>query len=333
MNLQEIKKHKLALPVSVAAAVLAVISIILIIRSFSRISTDDAYIEGRTHTIASKIPGTVRNVYISDNQDVNKGDLLVEIDPPDYELRVSQAQADLEAENSRLLDANAGIEAEMANLEIQQIALNQANLDRQRADALYEKNVMPKEQHEKVTTVYNQAVASVKAATQKVEKTKTTKNLEESLIKQRQAVLDAANLNLSYTKIAAPSSGHITLKSVEVGNQIQPGQPLMAIVELNDIWIVANYKETELKKIRPGQPVLIKVDTYSGRTFTGRVDSIMAGTGAVFSLFPPENALGNYVKVVQRIPVKIVFDKGSDSTHILRVGMSCVPTIITNKNK
>jgi len=329
MNLQNIKKSKLVYPAGAAAALVGIILIFYIIRSFSRVSTDDAYIEGRTHTIASKIAGTVSQVYVNDNQNVKKGDVLVEIDPPDYELKVNQAQAELDAQKARLLDAEAGIQAMMANLEIQEVSLNQANLDKNRAESLYKKNAMPKEQYERVITAYNLAAAQVKAAAQQLEKAKSSKNLEESLIKQREASLKASELSLSYTKLRAPSDGFITMKSVESGNQIQPGQPLMAVVDLNDIWIVANYKETQLKKVRPGQRVLIRVDTYPGRTFTGKVDSLMAGTGAVFSLFPPENALGNYVKVVQRIPVKIIFDKDTDKSHVLRVGMSCVPTIIT----
>jgi membrane fusion protein (multidrug efflux system) len=130
-----------------------------------------------------------------------------------------------------------------------------------------------------------------------------------------------------YTKIYAPSVGYITKKNVEVGNQVQGGQPLMAIVPLKDVWIVANYKETQLTKVKSGQKVQIKVDMYPGKTFSGTVDSIMAGTGSVFSLFPPENATGNYVKVVQRIPVKIILEKATDPGHILRVGMSVQPTI------
>ena len=114
---------------------------------------------------------------------------------------------------------------------------------------------------------------------------------------------------------------------MEPGNQVQAGQPLMAIVPLDDVWVLANYKETQLARVRPGQQVEIKVDTYDGKTFKGKVDSIMAGTGSVFSLFPPENATGNYVKVVQRIPVKIVLDQGADPDHVLRIGMSVQPTI------
>ena len=148
------------------------------------------------------------------------------------------------------------------------------------------------------------------------------------LIKQ-QEFLKAQELRISYTKLYAPVSGYITNRSVEAGNQIQAGQSLMAVVPLDDIWITANYKETQLARVKPGQAVRISVDTYDGKVFTGKVDTIMAGTGSIFSLFPPENATGNYVKIVQRIPVKIIFDKETDLKHILRIGMSAVPTILT----
>jgi membrane fusion protein (multidrug efflux system) len=134
---------------------------------------------------------------------------------------------------------------------------------------------------------------------------------------------------MSYTKIYAPVDGFVSKKSVEIGNQVQAGQPLLAIVPLEGTWVTANYKETQLERVRPGQKVYIKVDTYPGKTFTGKVDSVMAGTGSAFSLFPPENATGNFVKVVQRVPVKIVLDQGTDPEHALRVGLSVVPTIIT----
>ncbi|MGA2915212.1 MAG: HlyD family secretion protein [Sedimentisphaerales bacterium] len=328
-KLQNIKNGKLLHIIAAAVILAVIIAAIYIIRSRSRVTTDDAYIDGRIHTIASKIPGTVIDVNVHDNQNVKTGDMLVKIDPADYELGVHQAQAALDAENAQLLDAEAGIKAAAANLEVQEVSLNQANLDKQRAEALYQKNAMPKEQYEKVITAYNMNAAQVKAAKENLEKAKSLKNLEEALIKQRQAALEVAQRNLGYTNISAPVDGYVTKKSVEVGNQIQPSQPLMAIVALDDIWVAANYKETQLKNVRPGQRVRIKIDTYPGRIFTGKVDSIMAGTGAVFSLFPPENALGNYVKVVQRIPVKIVFDKDLNNTDVLRIGMSCVPTIIT----
>jgi membrane fusion protein (multidrug efflux system) len=140
--------------------------------------------------------------------------------------------------------------------------------------------------------------------------------------------LHAAELNHGYTKIYAPSGGYVTKKSAETGNHVEDGQPLMAVVSLDDIWVTANYKETQLEKVKQGQKVVMKVDTFPGRKFKGKIESIMSGTGAVFSLFPPENATGNYVKVVQRIPVKIVLDKDADREHVLRIGMSVVPTIL-----
>jgi membrane fusion protein, multidrug efflux system len=300
-----------------------------VIRSSSRATTDDAYIEGRIHSISAKISGTVTKVYVNDNQGVKRSDLLLEIDPEDYQLKVNEAQAALDAQKSKLIDAEAGIKTAAANLQIQEITFNQARLDLQRAEALFKDGVITREKHEKATTAWNLAEAQVKAAQEMLEKARSVKALEESVVKQKEASLQIAQRNLSYTKVFASSDGYITGKSVEAGNQVQAGQPLMAVVALDDIWLVANYKETQLKNVKPGQSVEIKVDTYPGKKFTGRVESIMAGTGAVFSLFPPENALGNYVKVVQRVPVKIAFDQGSDSRHILRIGMSCVPTILT----
>jgi membrane fusion protein, multidrug efflux system len=260
---------------------------IYVIKGFSRVTTDDAYVEGRVHTIAARISGTVKEVYVTDNQSVNKGALLFEIDPVDYELKVNDAQA---------------------SLEVKKIMLEQASRDKVRAEALYRQEIFPKERYENACTACNLAGAQLKAA---------------------ETQLKIARRNLEYTRVYAPSDGYVTKKSIEVGNQIQPGQPLMAVVDMGDIWVTANYKETQLKNVKVGQRAEIKVDTYPGNIFTGKVESIMAGTGSAFSLFPPENALGNYVKVVQRIPVKIVFDKGSCDHHKMHIGMSCIPTIFT----
>jgi membrane fusion protein (multidrug efflux system) len=327
MNLENNKKTKLLFALGAGVVLAVILSLFFFWQSLSRITTDDAYIAGRIHSIASKVPGTALKVLVNDNQPVKKGDLLMEIDPADYQAKTAEDQAALEAENARLLDAQAGISTAMAGLEVQEIALRQAELDKNRAEALFKSGVFPQEKLEKSTTAYNLAVAQVKSSKEQLEKAKAFKGLEESLIKQREAVLKQAQLNVSYTKIFAPTDGYVTGKSVEQGNQVQAGQPLMAVVALNDIWVVANYKETELKTVHPGQQVRIRVDSYPGTLFTGKVESIMAGTGAAFSLFPTENALGNYVKVVQRIPVKITLDQGTDQRHILRVGMSCIPTI------
>lgn len=287
MNLQNNKGKKLIYFLVVAVILGLVLLTVYFISNSNRVSTDDAYIEGRIHSIASKVSGTVKSVPINDNQGIKNGDLLVEIDPIDYELKVSEVQA---------------------SLDLRKASFEQATRDKERAEVLYKQEVVSKEKHENVLTSYNLAKAQLAAA---------------------EVQLKIAKRNLEYTKIYAPCDGYVTKKAVETGNQIQPGQPLMAVISLDDIWVAANFKETQLKDVKPGQRVEIKVDTYPGRKFSGKVDSIMAGTGAAFSLFPPENALGNYVKVVQRIPVKIVFDKTTDTQHVLRIGMSCFPDIIT----
>ncbi len=221
--------------------------------------------------------------------------------------------------------------------------MKQAERDMKRAENLHAKDAISKERYEKTKTAYDVAVAQLKAVQEHLRQAGTAVETQKSAIKQieaekailmssisqREAIFEAAQLNYGYTKIYAPADGYVTKKSVEDGNQIQAGQPLMAVVPLDGVYVIANYKETQLGKIKPGQKVKIKVDTYPDKVFQGKVDSIMAGTGAVFSLFPPENATGQFVKVVQRIPVKIVLDRDTDKEHILRIGMSVAPTVIT----
>lgn len=294
----------------------------------AHISTDDAFIDGNVHTIASKIYGTVKSVYVSDNQPVKRGDLLLEIDPEDYGVKLREASSALGVERAKLVETEAHIESAKANLELQKANLKLAEADKERADDLYRQEVISRERYDRAVTAYEVAAAQVKAAEEQLRQARSRRVTQEAAIKQREAGLASAYLNYGYTKIYSPADGYVTKKTVQVGNQIQPGQPLMAVLSLNGIWVVANYKETQLGKVRPGQRVVIKVDMFPGKKFKGRVDSIMAGTGASFSLFPPENATGNYVKVVQRIPVKIVFDEDTDHEHILRIGMSVVPTVI-----
>ena len=326
----------------------------------THVSTDDAFVDGRVHVIASKIPGTVRALYINDNQFVKRDHLLVEIDPVDYEVRVKEAQAGFRAERARLselqdrvntakkqqAEITASFEAARANVELQKANLDLAKVTLQRLESLLKKEVIPRQQYDNAKTAYEVAVAQVKAAqelagqieasleTQRalIKQSESGLPTQEAQIQQRDATLRGAELNLGYTKLYAPVDGYITKRTVETGNQIQAGQPLMAVVPLaqEEIWITANYKETDLEHVRPGQKVKIMVDTYPGKVFYGKVNSIMAGTGAVFSLFPPENATGNFVKVVQRIPVKIVLDQGADPGHLLRIGMSVTPTILVH---
>jgi membrane fusion protein (multidrug efflux system) len=325
----------------------------------THISTDDAFVDGRVHIIASKISGTVKSIYVKDNQFVKKDDFILDIDPIDYDVRVKEARAGLETEIAKLAEIRdkvdtakkqlTGIIASMgearANLELQEANLRQAEIDFKRAESLLKKEVIPREQYDKAKTTYDVAIAQVKAARERIKQleasletqravikqTETSLIPQQAQIQQKDATLKGAELNKSYTKIYAPSDGYIAKRSVEVGNQIQPGQPLLAVVPLDDIWITANYKETQLERVKPGQKVKIIVDTYPGKVFYGKVESVQAGTGAVFSLLPPENATGNYVKIVQRIPVKIILDQNTDPSHNLRIGMSVVPTILVEQ--
>jgi len=325
----------------------------------THISTDDAFVSGRVHVLAAKVYGTVQAVHFDDNKAVRKGDLLVEIDPADQDVKVHESNAIVEAEKSKLLETKDRIDvagrqlaeaqfrvaSAKAGLKLQQSNLKQAETDLKRAEQLIKKEVISQDRMDKTRTAYDVAVAQVETAREQLSQAEASLETQKALIRQvksslaaqtsmvgrSEASLKAEVLKQGYTKLYAPADGYITRKSVEVGNQIQPGQPLMAVVPLDDPWIVANYKETQLARVRPGQKVRIKVDTYSGKAFEGVVDSIMAGTGAAFSLFPPENATGNYVKVVQRIPVKIVLKKGTDPDHLLRMGMSVVPTILVEK--
>jgi membrane fusion protein (multidrug efflux system) len=294
----------------------------------THVSTDDAFIEGNIHTIAAKISGTVKEIHVTDNQPVKKGDLLIEIDPADYSARFREASSVVHAEKAKLDEADTRIAAARANLELQRANLKLAGIEKTRSENLYEKEVIPRDRYDRAITAYEVAVAQVKAAEEQLRSAESQKLTQASTIRQKEAAATLAELNYQYTKIYAPADGYVTKKSVQTGNQIQPGQPLMAVVPLEDIWVTANFKETQMENIRPGQAVTIKVDSYPGKAFQGKVDSIMAGTGVTFSLFPPENATGNYVKVVQRIPVKIVFEEGTDKDHILRIGMSVVPTVI-----
>jgi membrane fusion protein (multidrug efflux system) len=325
----------------------------------SHVSTDDAFVAGKIHVIASKVPGTVKVIHVHDNQSVKQGDLLVEIDTQDYDVRVREAESALGAESSKLAEISSRVEVTQkqlrefehrlesarASLKLQEANLKQAELDLTRAQRLYKKEILPEEKLEKAKTTFAVAGAQVDAAREQlkqaeasletqravIRQTDSAYQAQGSVVRQRQEVKKAEDLKKSYTRIHAPSDGYVTKKSLEVGNQIQAGQPLMAVVPLGDVWVVANYKETQLERVRAGQKVTIRVDTYPGKSFDGVVDSIMAGTGSVFSLFPPENATGNFVKVVQRIPVKIVLKKGADPEHVLRVGMSVEPTILIDK--
>jgi len=326
-----------------AAAILLVMVVVALVmgmwlwvRSKTHVETDNAFIESHVYAISSRVPGNVARVMVKDNQFVKKGDLLVELDQTDYRLRMENYAAQLDLAKNETASTYAQVDAARAAVNSDRARLQQAELDLARGKALYQREVIPKEQLDKLETARKVAAARVLETEGSVRRALALLGLagnggKDAQVVRKQAELEESRRNLSYTRICAPADGYITRKSVEPGNNIQPGQPLMALVELNNTWITANYKEGQLAHMRPGQKVEFEVDTYPGKTFKGKVDSIMAGTGAAFSLLPPENATGNYVKVVQRIPVKILIDSSSDPEHLLRIGMSVVPTVLTER--
>src|SRR5437660_701260 len=264
----------------------------------THVSTDDAYITGHIAPVSARVAGPVIAVLVDDNQDVKAGAVLVRLDPKDYEVALAQARAAVETARGDLGNANATVPLTS----------------------------------ETTASGLRQAEAALAAATARSQLRQVT--LKESdvdasrgRLAQALANLEQAQLNLAYTTIRAPLDGRVTKKTVEVGQVVQPGQALLAIVDLDTLWVVANYKETELTNVRRGQRAMVTVDTYPGVVFRARVDSVQAGSGAVFSLLPPENATGNFIKVVQRVPVKLVFEAGENSRHLLVPGMSVVPTI------
>ncbi len=334
------KKHRSKMLAAVAvtlAAVAAGVYYLWFVLPFE--TTDDAFVEGHVTAVASQVPGRVAKLLVRDNQDVSKGDLLVQIDPQDYEAKLAQAQANLTAAKSQLEESRAQFAAAAAN---EQEAI--ADLAAVEARASYAKTNLARltaigvsgvsqDQIDAAQTQVRATSADVVVAYNKIHAASSQAQLclanvqtAKANIAQCEAAVRQAELNLSYTKITAPEAGHVTRRVVEQGNYIQPGQSLLAIVPTN-IWVVANFKETQLTHIRPGQPVAVKVDAYPQFKLKGHVDSIQYGAGARFSLFPPENATGNYIKVVQRVPVKIVFDDIIPAQLALGPGMSVVPEV------
>ncbi|MDA8092276.1 MAG: HlyD family secretion protein [Nitrospiraceae bacterium] len=350
-------KKRIAIFLFIIFGIIAAIGIFIYVQyKKTHISTDDAFIDGDVHTVAPKIYGTVKSIYVSDNQFVSKGTLLVLLDPVDYRTKTEEAQSGSAAQQGRVMEQdakilaarrqlnelNAGIASARAMAALEEAKLKQSGKDAVRARNLYKEEAISKQRYEQSTTDYDVAAARLRSANESLKKAKaayatqkavldelrSALKYQKSVAKQSVAALALARLNEGYTMIYAPVDGYVTKKSVEVGNQVQPGQPLLAVVPLSGIWVTANYKETQIRRMRPGQNVDIEVDTYPGLTFHGKVNSIMAGTGSVFSLFPPENATGNYVKVVQRIPVKITINPGGDPHHLLRLGLSVTPVVI-----
>ena len=351
-------------------------------------TTDDAQVDGHINPISARVGGYILTVNVTDNQYVDAGTVLAQIDPKDYQVAVDKAKADLASAeatalaasrnvpittvnsasqlasaNADVTDMQAGILAAQGQADAAKATLAEAQANDVKAQAdlarykqLVAKQEVSQQQYDQAVAAAAASAASVVAARasesaanemvkeaqgklvqagasvrsaqlapQQVDVSKAQFSSADALVAQKKSQLEQAMLNLQYCTIVAPVTGVVN-KNVEVGMNVQPGQQLLSIVPLDDVWVTANFKETQLRYMRPGQPVEISVDAY-GRKYKGRVDSIAGATGSLFSLLPPENATGNYVKVVQRIPVKIVLDPGSNKDHLLRPGMSVTPKV------
>ena len=355
--------------------------------------TDDAQVDGNLYQVSSRITGHVVKVYVDDNQTVQTGQLLAEIDPTDYQVALDQAEADLANMQAQYVQATVNVpitqvnvgtsvstsgsdvkgsadqvaqaekQVEAANARVDQAKANavKAQLDVDRYTPLVQKDVISKQQYDaavaqaaaskaavleaesNVLAAQNavgnarQKLVQAQAQSQqsvangpgqvKVEQSRAT--AAEAAVKQAEARVEQARLNLSYTHITAPTAGIVNKKNVEVGANLSAGQDLMTIIPLTDLWVTANFKETQLGRMKPCQAVTLKVDAYGGRKFSGYVRQIGGATGSMLSLFPPENATGNYVKVVQRLPVRIDFTNlaKEDGDYVLRPGLSVTPDI------
>ena len=397
---------KLRTRLILGGAVLLAIALGLYLYFHNRETTDDAQVDGHITPIASKVYGRVGKVLVKDNQPVNAGQVIVQLEPGDYQSAVDQAQAALALAESEARSAgvdvprtseNAASDTSSAQAQLSgaqadllraqatydeaqtaDFAWAQAMVDKSRANAelaqadlgrygpLMEKGEISKQQYDAAKANADATASALKADQQKLDQAKRNIDISGAQLEaararvqqaeagvasahadvkrvamrsadaqaklakvdQARAQLEAARLNLSYCEIVAPVDGVVTHKQVEAGQIVQQGQGLMVIVPLEDVWITANFKETQLRKMHPGQRAYVEVDTY-GRTFSGQVDSIAGATGAVVSLLPPENATGNFVKVVQRIPVKIVLDPIPANVAVLRPGMNVDATVIT----
>jgi membrane fusion protein (multidrug efflux system) len=298
----------------IIAAVLGLITgAIYVIRVMSRESTDDAFVTGHIITISARVSGYVDKVLVNDNQTVSAGDVLVELDPRDYKVALDTAQA-------KLAEAQAAESQSRAQADMATVEAGRAERDYNRYKQLFDANAGVTQQQ------LDNISSAAKAARAQLDSAKASVAAAQAKVAESKAAVEQTELNLSYTRVTAPQAGRVTKKSVEAGEHILTGQPLMSIVT-REVWVVANFKETQLRYMKPGQMAEIKVDAYPQERFRGHVDSIQAGTGAVFSLLPAENATGNYVKVVQRVPVKIVFDEDPNAISMLSPGMSVVPEV------
>ena len=317
------KRPFIVLALILGAIALSGFAYYLVNRNYA--TTDDAQIDGDIYTIAPQISGRVAAVLVNDNQHVSAGQVLVLIDPRDQEVALAKAQADAAQADAQLGVAQANAAQAVANVEVSEADLFQAQQNYRRYSSV-NPHAITEQQLDEATANIRSSEAKLDAAKQQVQGQQASVVAAQASDLAAKVAVANARLQLSYTRIVAPAAGHVSQKTVEPGNVVASGTGLLALVG-DDVWVTANYKETQLAGIRLGAPATVTVDAVPGITFHAHVDSVQYGTGAVFSLLPAQNATGNYVKVIQRVPVKIVFDDARVKDYVLAPGMSVLPSI------
>ena len=322
--------------------VVAAVGLYFYIPGFWQVTTDDAYVNAHVVSIVPKVAAYVSKLHVNDNSKVAHDDLLIELDPRDFAVAVDMANADLKSTDANALNFEAQIKEQQAIITESQSAVDgdqavlnfaQEQLDRYKSLATTGSGTVERMQQAESDVGQRRAVwqhdlAALDAARAHQAVLQTELVQGKAQVERQQAALEQAKLNLSYTQIRATEAGSVANKTVEVGNYVQPGQTLFSIVP-DTLYITANFKETQLTNVRPGQRATIQVDAFPGLRLEGRVDSLQRGTGSQFALLPPENATGNFVKVVQRVPVKITFNDPGEALRWISPGMSVEAKIYT----
>jgi len=341
-------------PLTLVLAVILFVALDYLVDAWTHESTDDAFIAGHVVSIAPRVAGQVTAVHVLDNQLVHSNDLLIELDPADFVTTMAQKKAAADSGDSSYKAAIAGYElmgvkvktaeadalSSKADVTAAQSIEVQAKADFKRAQTLDKDQTISSQEFDQAKATMDKAEADLISAQQKAasddSKVKEAGAQKDAAWAEAGSVLakynqsrtdiDAANLNLSYTKIYAPGDGRVTRKQVEVGDYLDVGEQVMSLVP-TDVWVIANFKETQLLDMQSNQPVIVEIDALGGKKFRAHVDSVQAGSGAQFSLLPPENATGNFVKVVQRVPVKIIFDEPLPADRTIGPGLSVTPSV------